>query len=287
MSVPEEVHVRVIRLLNGEARATDFDRLFLWMRENSCGRQSVRDLGDFAAHWSEREQGLTWEHATKYFDALRAHIEVEILKNCDLDLIKRGAVAAFFLDSPESVKQNTGINKQAAQQIINKACSKITGIDYDLKIIQGNFSKKEITFLKRYIGLAPTEQVFSQDDICDDLIFVLKSHNIINDSMVNSINSQKELISAYAITKMHGAKIKYSTDELINLKMGKLDNNLMIWAEMKISVGYPGTPLFCFPIFRTTCKHQDWIHAKSRLVELENLQFNCIELEQGKICILQ
>lgn len=52
-----EDHNRVARLLRGERRLTDFDRLFADLRMVTPGRASVHEIGNFAAHRGERDMG--------------------------------------------------------------------------------------------------------------------------------------------------------------------------------------------------------------------------------------
>ena len=50
---------RVTRLLRGERRVTDLDRLFADLRMLKPGRTSVQEIGHFAAHRDERDSGIS------------------------------------------------------------------------------------------------------------------------------------------------------------------------------------------------------------------------------------
>src|SRR5262249_50208344 len=63
---------RIERLLYGdEFVSDDLSRLFLYLRETSYGRQTVREVGDFVAHFGMRDKGPTTQLATNFFTVLR------------------------------------------------------------------------------------------------------------------------------------------------------------------------------------------------------------------------
>jgi hypothetical protein len=51
--------LRVERLLSGDFRTADLIMLFLASREICGGRESVKEIGDFVAHKTQRTRGAT------------------------------------------------------------------------------------------------------------------------------------------------------------------------------------------------------------------------------------
>jgi hypothetical protein len=71
MAAPiQGLRVRVERLLRGNFRAEDLNRLFLYARDRCQGRESVQEIGDFVAHHDERSKGVVTRRTRDFFFAL-------------------------------------------------------------------------------------------------------------------------------------------------------------------------------------------------------------------------
>ncbi|WP_156443421.1 hypothetical protein [Erythrobacter sp. CCH5-A1] len=282
MKAPPGMSARVDRLLRGDAQTADLDRIFLWLREAPFGLNAVKDVGDFAAHFGERKMGRTWSHANNHFDALRAHIALEGFGKADVEIIKKGALAAFNLAEPIAIKKITGISPKKSKALLSQITDKLEHFDISSKKIQADLSDYEKTFLKNFLGVVPGNPVFTQKQLIDELYFLLLKSKLIEVHDKSKLLSQSDLVAAYAITKMNGCKINIDTDVFAILSMG-IDytrQELIVWSGVRISLGEMGAPTFAFPIFRTSCNVDDWIDRE--LIDAPESPTEAIEFEIEK-----
>ena len=66
MSDPKS-RARVERILSGELRADDLANLFLYARDHCDGRETVKEVGDFVAHHTERTKGVVTRTARDWY----------------------------------------------------------------------------------------------------------------------------------------------------------------------------------------------------------------------------
>jgi hypothetical protein len=93
----EQMRRRVEMLLNGDLNSQHLDRLFLYARGCCDGRESVREVGDFVAHNSEKKKGIVTTTARDFFVMLRFNVQY-IFYNKQIDLID---LPSEFIDFAE------------------------------------------------------------------------------------------------------------------------------------------------------------------------------------------
>jgi len=120
---------RVERLLYGDFRIEDLNRIFSILRVKSHVGQSVVEIGNFIAHPDERERGLVTSAARDYFILARS---ITARYSTPLDLSDLPAdiaqvLAASLKTSPrERIKQETGKDIKSAKATLQSLTAKIT-----------------------------------------------------------------------------------------------------------------------------------------------------------------
>ena len=123
----EELRRRARRLLNGDRRTEDLDRLYLGLRGRARGFDAVREIGDFVAHRDERSKGFISQVARDVFTSVDVwSMDLRGLKASWTD-IGRAAEANLRLASNALVKDGCGCGKSIAKQRVDSALEKISG----------------------------------------------------------------------------------------------------------------------------------------------------------------
>jgi hypothetical protein len=102
---------RVQRLLRGDRRSDDLDRIFLSLRERSYGRASIREIGDFVAHRDKREKGLVTEKVRDIFTSFEAWIRSLLGEAPTLDSASKVATANLRIATNEQLSERLQLRR--------------------------------------------------------------------------------------------------------------------------------------------------------------------------------
>ncbi|WP_373489853.1 hypothetical protein [Parasphingorhabdus sp.] len=122
-----EYRIRAQRFLTGEFNVEDLRSLFLFLRQNSYGNQTVRDIGDMVGHSDERNQGISLERISDYSDVMR-YIGPKIARhpNNSLDLGDAPAElipamdATYNLIDDDRLLRDTGLRRDQTSTALTK-----------------------------------------------------------------------------------------------------------------------------------------------------------------------
>lgn len=80
---------RVQRLLNGAASEADMQSLFLYARGRCNGRQDVQEIGDFVAHYDERDRGIVTDLTREFAVVIRFTMQKFFADAHGYDMVSR------------------------------------------------------------------------------------------------------------------------------------------------------------------------------------------------------
>lgn len=249
----EDHRRRVARLLRGERRVTDLDRLFADLRMLKPGRSSVQEIGHFAAHRDERDTGISLNRVNDIQISARLWQQQFDGKAPSIDDLREAARANFNIMPEPRIRERLGISKQTAQQSFNKAIRR-----YEARL---PLKAREQEVLKVF-GLSMMWQ-FALDDLtlCTDFADLLVTEGALVDSDRIKFESAYQFISLYALSIMHGARLRMADGQTTQLRLASSDSGML---RIKAQIPVTETPkpvTSSVPLFETSLSAADYCEA--------------------------
>lgn len=254
----EDHRRRVSRLLRGDQRVTDLDRIFSDLRAAKPGRDSVREIGHFAAHRGERDSGIVLQRAGDMQTSARLWTQqLNGIKPTIEDLRLAGA-ANLAIAPPERIKDRLRMTPQAARTLFRKAVDKIeAGRPVNLK-------EKDVV---RVLGLSMMWQ-FAFDDrtLIADLCELLIAEQSLEADRRTDIERHAPFVALYALALMHGARLKMPNGDLAPLRLAMREETGALRIKVEIPIPSVGKPVTSsVPMFETSLMVEE--HCDPRLLE--------------------
>lgn len=224
--IDQELQARAGRLLDGHGRIEDLDRLFLDQRERSHGRASFRELGDFLAHRDQRTKGPVTQRVRDVFTSFRVwSMPLRSLTPSPSDLLDAGKANLRLYSDAEIAA--FGTHREAANTKINKIIRKLEAGH------PPSANDKELFHLivNRFVW----RPAFTGDELFNDFEHVLLKNRIIAPENCAALAASKDLISLYAVSRLHGSAIKIEDGMTGKLIAGFANADGVI--EVKVDVG--------------------------------------------------
>jgi hypothetical protein len=126
--IDDDLRLRAGRLLTGQHRVEDLDRLFLGQRDRHHGKESFREIGDFVAHRAERQKGLVTQVARDVFTSVSIwSLGFRDKKPSKSDIV-RAAQANYRLALDQQLKNGCGLIDLAPWQNSSKRDGAANGL---------------------------------------------------------------------------------------------------------------------------------------------------------------
>lgn len=257
--IDDDLRLRAKRLLSGQRRIEDLDRLFLDQRDRHHGKPSFREVGDFVAHRKERQKGLVTQIARDVFTSVSVwSLAFRDQKPSRADIV-RAAWANFRLASDLQLKQGCGLRRPLAKSRLESGLAKFergdTITDEELKVI--------LYLGNRFIW----KPAFTDDQLFDEFSDVLRKNAIIAQADMAALLDAKPFITLYAIACMHGSTIQL--DDPLNGQLLAGYANRQRNLEVKVQIRFDDAPKPIFSpvcMFLTALKPED--HCEAALLAL-------------------
>jgi hypothetical protein len=238
--IDDDLRLRAGRLLTGQHRVEDLDRLFLGQRDRHYGKESFREIGDFVAHRAERQKGLVTQVARDVFTSVSIwSLGIRDKKPSKSDII-RAAQANFRLASDQQLKDGCGLRRPIVKRRLENGIARFergeTITDEELKVI--------IYLGNRFIW----KPAFNDDQLFDEFCQVTSKNGIISEADIALLASAKAFITLYAIACMHGSVIKFDGDTRGELLAGFSNRYGLL--EVKVQIRFDDAPK---PILTPIC----------------------------------
>lgn len=247
--------LRVDRLLRGERRVTDLHNLFSDLRMCRPGRESVKEIGHFAAHREERDEGISLKRADDIQTSAKLwHRQQNGVMPDNEHLAKAGA-ANFRIIPDHVIREKFGLSRQTAEQTFKKAIRNHQ---------KGKRLKdREVQMLQEF-GLSMMWQ-FSFDDktLWSDFVDLIIQEGSLTEENRQAFNSVSSFVSLYALNIMHGARLKLADGNRAWLRLAKAEEGgfLRIKAEIPVSDN-PKLITISVPMFETGLNAEDYCDPK-------------------------
>jgi hypothetical protein len=293
------LRARACRLAGGQRRQADIDSIFSWLRFRSFGDDLIRDIGDFAHHWEDRDRGSTRNRSrilqqafTTWrwkFQALAPHLNVAL----DQRSFSQAILAGLKLKTDEWCRENIGVSYSFAVREVKVGLRKIESVRSDvIPIFRSVFQTTEpLTELQekiiRVFADGQPEPLFNGRQLTEKLSNLLLRHGIILPEESERFEGQSQFISIYALWSMHHKSLDIGDKERIDLSIGfygeKEEIHLAIFGNITILLNENESASIIHPIFTTQCNPEEWLE-NYQPVSLGLQITNSVEiLDNGKL----
>ena len=272
----EDHRRRVARLLRGERRVSDMERLFSDLRMMKPGHSSVREVGHFAAHREERDSGISLKRANDIQTSARLWQKQFDGVPPDADHLKEAGRANLNIMPDNRIREKLGISRQTAEQTFAKALRKFAA-DRHLK-------PREAQVLKVF-GLSMMWQ-FALDDhtLSSDFTDLLVFEGALPEPERANFEGVSQFVTLYALSIMHGTRLKMVDGATTRLRLAESEETgcLRIKADIPVSGG-PKPITSSVPLFETSLAAAT--HCDSRILTFMEEPMP-IEIEGGRVVAL-
>lgn len=238
--IDDDLRLRAGRLLAGQHRVDDLDRLFLGQRDRHHGKESFREIGDFVAHRAERQKGLVTQIARDVFTSVSVwSLGLRDKKPSKSDIV-RAAHANFRLASDQQLKNGCGLRRPVVKRRLESGLAKFE---------RGESITDEELNVIRYLGNRFIwKPAFNDEQLFDEFCEVTRKNAIVAQTDVAALASAKTFITLYAITCMHGSVIQFDSDTRGELLAGFSNRHRLL--EVKVQIRFDDMPK---PILSPVC----------------------------------
>lgn len=241
----EDHRLRVARLLRGERRVSDMERLFSDLRLIKPGHAGVREVGHFAAHREERDSGISLRRANDIQTSAKLWQKQFQGVPPNVDHLREAGRANLNIISDDRIRDRLGISRQTAEQSFAKALRKYSA-GRPLK-------HREVEVLK-VLGLTMMWQVALNDRTLSlDFTDLLVLEGALPETERKNFAEISQFIALYALSIMHGARLKMADGAITQLRLAASEETgcLRIKAEIPIGGG-PKPVTSSVPLFETS-----------------------------------
>lgn len=225
----EDHRRRVARLLRGERRVSDMERLFSDLRMARPGRASVREVGHFAAHREERDTGISLERANDIQTSARLWQKQFDGVQPDASHLKEAGRANLNIMPDDRIREKLGISRQTAEQTFAKALRKFSA--------HRPLKSREAEVLKVF-GLSMMWQ-YAVDDrtLSSDFADLLVHEGALPEPERLNFQSTSQFVALYALSIMHGARLKMADGAMTQLRLAASEETGCLRIKAEIPVG--------------------------------------------------
>jgi hypothetical protein len=214
---------RVERLIRGELRNDDLMNLFLFARDHCDGRASVKEIGDFVAHHSDRYRGIVTETARDWFAIVRFST-VSLAQIGAINPLKLPAVTPRHLSatlerlSTEQIKERCGLSRKDAHKLLPILIGKLTKNKDGTYAADQNYSEREAGLFNGLCGVIIANPAFNGAELFRDFSATLKSNGLMLKSEIAALLIQKPTIELFAVATMHNCNVEIEKGLVVRLK---------------------------------------------------------------------
>jgi hypothetical protein len=231
---------RVQRLLSGDRRTEDLDRIFLSVRGRDQGRASLREIGDFVAHRDQREKGQVTARVRDMFLSCRSWSRQQMGIAPTLEQACEVAAANLRTATDVQLEANFKLKRSVVKSVLQQAIKKIS---------KGKRLTDREYRIFNYLGTAFIwNNVFTDEQVTDDLAFVLRERGLLTKADQEQFKELTPFLSLYIIALMHGSAVLLDDGSRVELLAGFGNKERRL--EIKAVLHFSDMPK---PIFAPIC----------------------------------
>lgn len=258
VTLAEDRRRRVARWLRGDRRTGDLDRIFADLRLVQPGRDSVREVGHFAAHRGERNRGIVLERAGDMQTSARWWwMQMQMTVPPTADHMREAGAANLAIMPDVRIRERFGLTRQAPRLKFAKALKKHeAGRPLNLK-------ERE---LAEALGLSMMWQIaFDEATLAGDLADLLVKDGALPSNRRGDIAGEVRFVGLFALALMHGAALKMPDGSLAPLRLAARTDTGALGIKAEIEVAEEPKPVMTsVSVFETSLPATD--HCEPELL---------------------
>jgi hypothetical protein len=214
-----DLRSRVERLLSGDIREQDFQRLFFNMREESGGTGVVSEVTNFLAH-PLRTQAIAAKDSRDLFAFIRFLMPMDrghIISPVFPATMPNAMRANLRRMRPGTLKRFARTNPIHAKRVLERILARLlpTGHGGYRKVIFLNEEEKRIfSVIAQHIKGGA---LFTDSDLLKDFARILVRQGLLKESERPSLSIIKPALALFALSAMHNRKIELDDKSVANV----------------------------------------------------------------------
>jgi hypothetical protein len=248
---------RVARLFRGERNVTDLDRLFADLRFADPGRGTVREIGDFAAHRTERDKGIVMKRAGDMQTSARIWLRQQRGIMPSIEDARAAGTANLNIATDEQIRNRLKTSRQQARALFVQGMNKLAA---------GNHIGKKERAAVNWLGTSFIWlNAFDDDRLVEDLADVLTETGALAVADRSAFSACGPFITLHALTLMHGARLLLPDGDCAPLRISVRQETGTLRIRAEIPLEDIGKPVGCrVSLFETGLPAKD--HCKPGLI---------------------
>src|SRR5580693_1780998 len=231
----QDLQRRARRLLAGDRRPEDLDRLYLGLRARSCGFDTVREIGDFVAHRDTRDKGLLTQVGRDVFTSVDVwSLAMRGLTPSWAD-IGRAADANLRLATDAQLKAGCGCGRASARKRAERALAKI-----DSQELPSLVEAETLDYVGNRFFWKPA---FLAHQLADEFGRLLVVGGLIDPSELVALPSASDFLALHALAVMHGASPFFKPGQPARLLAGFSNRERRLEVKVEIVFAELAMPL--------------------------------------------
>lgn len=264
-----EFRLRAQRFLTGEFNVDDLNRLFLFLRQNSYGNQTVRDIGHMIGHADSRESGISLRRVNDFYDITQFQAQkVDQYPDWTLDIcdappsLIRAMEATFRLLDDDIIMRDTGLRRDQAGTALTKLKRRFQPKDNGRLMWTGAPPlEKHFALLKCLTSYIISRPAYDGDALFTETLALLVRHGFMETHQEPLLLARKPHLLLYAIAAMHGVSYQINEDATVEAEAGWASDTgeALLVVTANIEVDHKRNISWGFPIFSTDLLARDWV----------------------------
>jgi hypothetical protein len=227
----------------------------------SYGRETVREVGDFVAHFGERDRGVSTDLVANFFVIIRFLVPVWEQRRINpfSPLLPIPGVNIELLDAmytsidKKLVKQQTKLKPSVATRVFKSLKAKVEKIMGTSESRQ--LDAQEVALLNCLLSHITIRPAFDDERLFKEFAEVLAKHKLLREGERVALLKKKPLISLYAVSCMHLSRVALKHGVHADIFADKAGGTINVLAR----VPSPKRGIyFARPLFSTSLPAADW-----------------------------
>ncbi|MEA3540239.1 MAG: hypothetical protein U9R73_14015 [Pseudomonadota bacterium] len=269
MARKHEYRIRAQRFLSGDFHVEDLSRLFLFLRANSFGAETVRDIGDMIGHADSRGKGLSLRRVNDTY-AMTRFIIPRVVKRPDPSA-SVGEIPAGLLEAMEATLRlldeehlirHTGMRKDQASTALTKLKRKVqVQPDGRATWLTSHINPADVALTRCLTSYIISKPAYSADDLFRETQALLLRHGFMDEQQIPLLFARRVHLALFAVVAMHGVRYRLFDSETAEAEAGWEgdDGTPRIIVSVTLKIPHSeGADEVSFPIFDTDLHPGDW-----------------------------
>jgi hypothetical protein len=210
MSFDKSLRARVQRMLRGSYIESDFNELFLALRQRPYGQKLVTEIGNFVAHRETREQGVATDIISGFVAEMRFHFpQMGGRPPHSADALPADTLDVFRFKFSRMTDQEVSVtchckNRKQGKAIFDSVMQKIVPNGAGgLRLATQRFPTPEYRLLKRLLEVMTVKPAFTGKDLFVQFREALRKNKLLGDAEIAACASIEAPLALFTVGRLH------------------------------------------------------------------------------------